>query len=87
MIIEGPDFSYNLYEEHFIKYFNRLFEVGHSYNDIEYKTLPQIQKYYNDIVVPHQDVISRFRGKTLKSLFDDWKDYNKFIYGYQKEKI
>lgn len=74
MLIEGSVFSYNKHEEHFIKYFNRLSNVGYSYYDIKIKILPQIQKYYNDIVVPNQDAIDRFKQKSLQTLFENWKN-------------
>lgn len=75
MIIEGPCFSYNEYEKQFIKYFNRLYEIGVPMHEIRKINIPQLQKYYDDTVVPHHDFVDMFRNKTLQSLFDEWSNY------------
>ena len=68
MMIES---SWNYYtsEAEFVKYFERLKEIGMSFNEIETK-LPQLEKYYFEMVV---DGVFYHDQPTIKNLFIRWK--------------
>lgn len=65
-------FCYTAEEKQFIEYFDRCRDkCNKSFSEIE-DLLPQIQKYHDDI--GKDDIFKR----SLKNLFNDWKDYNTF---------
>jgi len=70
------EFSYTMQEKEFVSYFNRCRErADMDFYDIE-KILTQIQDYHDDMV--KEDF--PFRRRTLKELFDEWKQFNSSIW-------
>lgn len=72
MLSEGKGWSCYANEEEFVKYFKRLKEIGMSFDEIESK-LPQLEKYYQEMVVNEMNI---FEIPTLKNLFIKWKKNN-----------
>ena len=64
------EFGYTMEEKDFVLYFRRCLEVGIKYLEIERKILPQIQKYYDEMV---ED--KRYSFRTLTDLFNDWRRF------------
>lgn len=78
MIIEKSYSNYSI-QKPFIDYFDRLYSVGFSFDEIEQK-IPSLEKYYKDIVLnkinKKEESKSWVYHKTaLISLFKDWKDF------------
>jgi len=69
MIRERNGLSYHEEEQEFVKYFNRLHEVGKTFDEIE-AVLPQINDWYYEMVV-----VPKYRKPepTLEKLFTEWK--------------
>ena len=68
MLMESS-WTYYTSESEFVKYFDRLREIGMSFNEIESK-LPQLEKYYFEMVV---DGVFFCDQPTIKNLFMRWK--------------
>jgi hypothetical protein len=77
MLIERS-YTYYSVQKPFIDYFDRLYSVGLSFDDIERK-LPEMKKYYDEIVLskllPSDDFYLRVNPPTIHLLFKDWKDF------------
>ena len=69
MLTEGYHFSFYSREKPFVDYFDRLRSIGMTDDEIEAK-LPQLQKYYYDMVI-----VGVFYANipTLSQLFNNWK--------------
>lgn len=77
MLIEGHGRSYATIEKPFIDYFNRLHEAGYSKSYIK-NILPQLDVYYNDLVVAKLTEPDFFGRYTIHYIFKIWK-YNNFL--------
>ena len=70
MSTDGTGISYRSTEQSFIEYFERLKEVGMTYDEIQSK-LPQLQNYYFDMVIKG---VIYYNIPTLEDLFNKWKN-------------
>jgi len=71
MLLELEGWSYTIQEREFVRYFDRLKETGMSFEEVESK-LPQLEKYYFEMVVEHLFYINQ---PTLSNLFENWKKH------------
>ena len=71
MILEG-EWSYWASESTFVKYFDRLKKIGHSYGKIE-GNLHMSNKYYKEIVLDTEEYDAFYGEPTLHKLFLKWK--------------
>lgn len=72
MIVFDSFSSYHPKEESFVRYFDRLYAVGFSIEEIKRK-LPQLRKYYNQMV-GNIRMFDIFEPKNkLEFLFEKWK--------------
>lgn len=67
MMIESS-WSYSSTQKDFVKYFDRLKEIGMSFNEIRTK-LPQLEKYYQEMVLDYCPL-----EQSLYDLFRNWKN-------------
>lgn len=75
-ITEGDIWEFMTTEKPFVDYFERLKSIGMSFNEIQSK-LPQMQKYYHQMVVEGSVHINI---PSLETLFNGWKEYNLIPY-------
>ena len=71
MIREREGLSYMTSEKEFVKYFDRLQDIGMTFDEIEEK-LPQLKEYYFDMVVKGRGY-PRIIMPTHIELFKKWK--------------
>jgi len=69
MIRERNGLSYHEEEQEFVKFFNRLKDIGKTFDEIE-AILPQINDYYYEMVI-----VPKYRKTepSLEILFKEWK--------------
>jgi len=72
-MIRERGWSYLESEKEFVKYFNRLHDIGMDFDEIETKILPQIKEYYFDMVVKGRHYPSAIMP-THVELFNNWKN-------------